>query len=510
MKKINEIKIGAILSILIIIFGCLIQIFYTPFYMKYLGTSDYGINSLVQSLMGYMGMLSLGLGNAMLRYTVRYRAEKKYEAEKSLNGMFLIIFSILMIMSFILGIIIYLNISNLFGNKFTVLELEKTKKIFLIMALNVGLSFPLSVFSTNITSHEKFLFQKSLELIRLIGVPIAGYFLMINGFGIISITILTVTFSIVINLFNVWYAFKLGIQIEFKNINWKILKEIFTYSFYIFLNIIIDRIYWDTDRIIIGKYIGTNAVAIYSIASIFNILYMSLSTAISGVLFPKVNRIIIEENAEKKLSDLFIKVGRIQYILMALISTGFILYGKDFIILWLGRNYLEVYPITLWIMIPLTIPLIQNIGITILQARNLHAFRSIIYLFIAILNIFISIFLVRNYGIIGCAVTTGISFIIGHIIIMNIYYKKKINIDIYKFWKEIFKMSIPVLVVFILAYVLNMFLLEVNVINFLIKIILYSCVYGISMFFFGINKREKSLIIIPLKYFLQKYLITYK
>lgn len=71
-------------------------------------------------------------------------------------------------------------------------------------------------------------------------------------------------------------------------------------------------------------------------------------------------------------------------------------------------------------------------------------------------------------------------------------------------------MSIPVLIVFILAYVLNMFLLEVNVINFLIKIILYSCVYGISMFFFGINKREKSLIIIPLKYFLQKYLITYK
>lgn len=76
MENSKELKIGAILSILTIIVGSLVQIFYTPFYMKYLGASDYGINSLVQSLMGYMGMLNLGLGNAMLRYTVRYRAEK--------------------------------------------------------------------------------------------------------------------------------------------------------------------------------------------------------------------------------------------------------------------------------------------------------------------------------------------------------------------------------------------------------------------------------------------------
>lgn len=504
MKQINEIKVGATLSIITIVLGSLIQIFYTPFYMKYLGTSDYGINSLVQSLMGYMGMLNLGLGNAMLRYIVKYRVEKKYEAENSLNGMFLIIFFILMIISFILGVIIYLNIPNLFANKFTILELEKTKKVFLIMAFNISLSFPLSIFSTNVTSHEKFLFQKSLELIKLISVPLIGVFLMMNGFRIIAITIVAVVFPVVISLLNVWYAFKLGMRIKFQNIDWRILKEIFGYSFYIFLNVIIDRIYWGTDRIIIGKYLGTEIITVYSIASIFNMLYISLSTSISGVLFTRINRIVVEENAEQKLSDIFIKTGRIQYILMALISTGFILYGKDFITLWLGEDYLKAYSIALWIMIPLTIPSIQNTGIIILQAKNLHAFRSIVYFFISVLNIFISIILIKSYGAIGCAVATGVSFILGHIIIMNIYYKIKINIDIYKFWKEIFKMSIPILIAFILACIFNLYFQKINIINFLIKVILYCNVYGILIFFFGINKQEKLLIIKPFYTILRK------
>lgn len=501
MSNNKELKIGVIFSILGIILGSLIQIFYTPFYMKYLGVSDYGINSLVQSLIGYIGMLNLGLGNAMLKYTLKYRIEKKYEAEKSLNGMFLIIFSILMIVSFCIGIILYLKISNLFGNKFSFSELEKTKKVFLIMLFNISFSFPLGIFSTNIASHEKFIFQKGLSLINTVGVPIIGVLLMIKGFGIIALSILTVIFSMIISMLNIRYSLKLGMRIKFKNIEWKILKEVFIYSFYIFLNAIIDRIYWNTDRVIIGKYIGTKAITIYSIASIFSMLYMSLSNAVSGVLFPKINKIIaLEENSDKKLSELFIKVGRIQYLLMALISTGFILYGKNFIILWLGKEYLEAYSICLWIMIPLTVPLIQNTGIDILQAKNLHAFRSIVYFFIAIINIFVSILLVKNYGVIGCAIATGISFIIGHIIIMNIYYKNKINIDIYKFWKEILKMSFPILIAFILAFILNLFFINMALEYFVIKIFLYSIIYIILIFFLGINKEEKKIIINLLKF----------
>lgn len=486
----NELKIGSALSILSIILGSVINIFYTPMYMKYLGTTDYGINSLVQSIMGYIGMLNLGLGSAMVRYTVRYRAEGKFEEEKSLNGMFLAIFTIIMFISIVIGAYIYCILPDLFVEKFTMEELIKTRKVFVITMIGTAVSFPVSVFSTNINSREKFLYQKSLQLLKMIMTPITGAVLMINGFGLTAVVAVTVILGLITNIFEIIYAFKIGMRIKFNNFDFEILKDISKYSFYIFLNIIIDRVYWGSDRIIIGKFIGPLVVGIYSIASIFNQIYMSLSTAISGVLFPKINKLVVEKKYNE-LSDMFIKVGRIQYILLGLVSSGFIIFGNEFIYLWLGKGYTEVYKIALWIMIPLTIPLIQNTGIAIVQARNKHQFRSIVYFFIAILNIVASIILVKNYGAIGCAIATGISFTIGNIIIINIYYWKKVDIDIPLFWKNILKMSIPIVITMMFGYLLNYFIKNYSIINFILKGSIYTVIYGILMWIMGLNKSEK-------------------
>lgn len=487
----NELRIGSMLSILSIILGSLIQILYTPMYMKYLGTSDYGINSLVQSIMGYVGILNLGLGSAIVRYTVRYRAEGKIEEEKSLNGMFLTIFFIIMGISILIGFYLYFMIPTLFIEKFTSIELIKTQKVFILMMISTAISFPISVFSTNIVSRQKFVYQKGLSLLKMIITPIVGAILMTKGFGLLAVVTSVVILNLITYIFDIFYAFKLGMRVKFKNFDINILQDISKYSFYIFLNIIIDRIYWGTDRVIIGKYMGTSAVGIYTIASIFNQVYVNLSTAISGVLFPKIN-ILVVENKLKELSDLFIKVGRLQYILLGLISSGFMVFGKEFIYLWLGEGYSDVYIISLWIMIPATIPLIQNTGIAILQARNLHQFRSIIYFFIAILNIINSIQLVKNYGAIGCAIATGISYILGNIIVMNIYYHKKINIDIILFWKSIFKMTIPIIIVFILGFIMNKIMINYSFKNFIFKGSIYTLLYLIFMYFIGMNMEEKN------------------
>lgn len=493
MKR-NELKIGSILSMLTIILSSLIQIFYTPLYMKYLGKVDYGINSLVQSIMGYMGMLNLGLGNAMLRYTIRYRAEKKDEEEKALNGMFLVIFSILMVIATIIATFIYFHMESFFGNKFTLREIEKTKKVFFIMALNVIISFPLGVFSINITSKEKFIYQKGLRVITMFLNPIVGVILMKNGFGLIAITISTVSFAVISSFLDVFYAFHLGMRAKFKDFDFMILKEIFIYSFFIFLNVIIDQIYWGTDRIIIGKYVGPVAVAIYSVGGIFNTLYMGFSTAISGVIFPRINKLIVE-NRYSEVEDMFIKIGRLQYILLGLISSGFILFGKEFIYLWMGKGYNESYEIALYIMVPLTIPLIQNTGVSIVQAKNKHQFRSIVYLFIAILNLITSIFLVKKIGAVGCAMATGGSFILGHIIIMNIYYHFKIKLNMIKFWKNILKMSIPVFLAMCIGMGIKHIFKEITYFKFILEVGLYSLIYSILLWVMGLNSYEKGQII---------------
>lgn len=491
----NELKIGTVLSMLTIVVSSIIQIVYTPLYMRYLGPGDYGINSLVQSIMGYISILNLGLGNTMLRYTTRYRAEGRIEEENSLNGMFLVIFSILMAIAFIIGVYIYVNIGEFFGERFTFEELKKTKAVFLILALNVVISFPMGVFSTNITSKEKFIYQRGIKLLTIILNPIAGALLMINGFGLIAVTVSTVFFAFISYLFDIVYAFKLGMKIKFSKFNNSILKEIFLYSFFIFLNVLIDQIYWGTDRVIIGKYVGVQGIAIYSVGAIFNTLYMGFASAVSGVLFPRINRLIAEDR-HSEVDEMFLKIGRLQYILLGLISSGFILFGRDFITLWVGKDYIEAYNIALWIMIPLTVPLIQSTGVSIMQAKNMHQFRSVVYFIIAILNLVLSVIFVKRVGVIGCAIATGISFILGQIIVMNIYYKVAVKLDMVKFWKNILKMSIPIGIVMIFGYVLNSYLSEVNYFNFLIKTSIYTVMYGVLLWVMALNNYEKSQIYI--------------
>ena len=60
----------------------------------------------------------------------------------------------------------------------------------------------------------------------------------------------------------------------------------------------------------------------------------------------------------------------------------------------------------------------------------MHKARAIVYLFIAIANVAISIPLIKLMGPIGAALGTAISLIAGNIIFMNIYYQKRIGLDI--------------------------------------------------------------------------------
>lgn len=199
-----------------------------------------------------------------------------------------------------------------------------------------------------------------------------------------------------------------------------------------------------------------------------------------------------EKASDEEFSNMFIKVGKIQFGVLALILTGFILFGKYFIQIWAGNEYINSYYIACILIIPMTVPLIQSVGLNILQAKNKNKQRSIILLVIAIINLIITIPLAKKYEGIGSAIGTSISVILGQIIILNIYYKKCIGINITRFWKEILKESVPVVISFIIGIIYIWHTGNNNLWEFLIGIILYSVIYCILFWNLGIKKEVKK------------------
>ena len=231
---------------------------------------------------------------------------------------------------------------------------------------------------------------------------------------------------------------------------------------------------------------------------------MSFSTAISGVFLPKVTAMAVRESDGRAISDLFIKTGRIQYCVMILVLTGFFLFGRQFVHLWAGEGYDDAYIIAMLFFVPLTVPLIQNLGITILQARNQMKFRSLLYLVISLVSLGAQIPLSKYYGGIGCACAIAGALVLGQIIVMNVYYQVKQKIDIVGFWIEIIKMSIvPGILTVLTYYVLQQYALD-SVVKLVAGIVLYLVVYLPLFFKLSMNAYERDLILKPIKKILKR------
>jgi len=504
LKK-NQIKIGAILSYIALAVTNIVGLVYTPFMVRIMGQSEYGLYSLVSSIVAYLSILDLGLGNAIVVYVAKSIAKGDKKEEKKLNGMFIIVYSIIGIIVLVAGLILYFNIDNMFQNTMSVEELVKAKIMVMLLVINLAVSFPMGVFGSILTAYEEFIVPKIITIVRSILMPCIMLPLLLMGYRSITMVVVNVTLNILCLIFNMIYCFKkCKIQFNFKGFDMNLIKEIFKYSFFIFLSIIIDKINWNVDQLILGSVSGTVAVAVYGVASQFNNIYLGFSTAISGVLLPKITKMVQAKASDQEISEEFVKTGRIQYLIMALIITGFLLFGKEFIMMLFGNEYEASYYIACILMVPVTIPLIQNVGVNILQAKEKHKFRTIIYLIIAILNILVSIPLAKAYGGLGTAIGTAISLILGNGIIINWYYHSKIHIDIPAFWKQILKMSVPVLLIFGAGYILRTAIIPNRFIILLAEIVCYSLVYIFIMWNFAMNQYEKELVRTPIRKILRK------
>ena len=495
----NQIKAGAILNYVIIGLNTLVGLLYTPFMLRCLGQNEYGLYSLVASVIAYLTILDFGFGNAIIRYTAKFRAEGKAQEQWEMFGMFVIVYSVIGLIALCGGMALYFNVDNLFDHTMSGADLSIAQTMMLLLTVNLAFTFPLSIFGSIISAYENFVFQRVVNIIRILlttGVMIA---LLSIGFKAIALVVVQTVFNLLTLLLNYLYEkHKLKIKIVFHKFNFAFLKEIATYSFWIFLNTIMDKIYWGTGQFVLGSISGTIAVAIFSVAILLQQMYMTFSSSISSVLLPKITMMVSHNRSAKEISELFITTGRIQYLILALILSGFIVFGQSFINLWAGQDYSYAYIITLIFFVSLLIPLIQNTGIVILQARNQMKFRSLLYLGISAVSLVFQILLTKKYGILGCSIAIGGALILGQGLIMNIYYAKKQSIAIVTFWRKIIKASIVPVVFTILGSLYTYNIALANWLQLGLSIFIFVCLYIPVLWLIGMNEYERNLVKVPI------------
>lgn len=499
----NQLKMGVILSYFSTGLNMLIQLLYTPIMIRLLGQSEYGLYTLVGSVVSYLSLFSLGFTGAYLRFYSKKKAEDDSDGIARLNGMFLTLFLTMSALAFICGMILVQFPRQIFGGNLSDSELHTAQILMGILVVNISLTFPSGLLDSMVSAHEKFLFQRIVTLLGVLFNPLLTLPLLLMGFGSIAVVSVTTLITVIKLLVNILYCKKiLHIRFAYDGFDFQILREISGFSFFLFLNMIIDQINWSVDKFILGRVSGTGAVAIYGVGAQINSLVITFSTAVSSVFAPRVNRIAAENaiDKEQKFTALFTRVGRIQYLILMLIVSGFVIFGKYFITdIYSTVEYVQAYPVAMLLIIPAFVPLIQNLGIEIQRSVNKHQIRSIIYLIMAFLNIIISIPLAKTFGPVGSALGTAIGLILANGIIMNIYYQRGLGMDMIAFWKSILSLSKGMVIPMLLGICIMKLITFRNIGIYFLMIVLYSGIYCTSMWIFGMNKEEKELLAKPLR-----------
>lgn len=490
----NQLKIGALLSYVNMAFHILIGLVYVPLLLHYLSVEEYGLYQLIGSLVAYLSVMDFGLSGTITRYYSQRLALNDKKGQENVLAIAMIIYLGIGVLVIIAGIVLYQLLDTIYGASLSMQEMVSAKAMMVLLIINVALTIPSNVFTSAITSHEQFVFLRLVTIIRSIINPIIVLAVLQFKAEALSVVQVQVVLNVIVIFCNIWYArHKIQIKIHLHSFDGALVKSMFAFAFFVFLSAIVDQVYWKTGQLILGAVSGTAAVAVFSIAIQLSTYYMQFSYGINGVFLPRLSKMAAISDDMREMNLLLIKVGRIQYTLLGLILTGFILFGQSFLSLWVGEALSGAYMMTLVIMIPLTIPLIQGLCLQIIQAKNKHAFRSIVYVIIAVANVGISIPLAKRYGGLGCAIATGSSLFLGNGIIMNIYYHK-IGIKVVEFFEEILKLSIPISLAGICGYYLVKVFPSNGWMSLVVGVLIYSVSYIILLWILGLNNYEKRLV----------------
>lgn len=491
-------KIGVVLSYLLMIFEVLSTLLLTPFILRTLGQAEYGVFKLSAAVTAYMLLLDLGVGNAVTRYVAKFKVEGNIEQSRKFLGIATIYYASIAILAIAIGAILIMIFPTAFAKGLSEYETVLGQKLLGITMLNAAVTLGSAAYNNVILAYEKFVISKGTSIINIIIKISFTYLALKCGMGSIGIVLVNFITTVLCRGFFVLYVlFGLKLIPKFKGIEIGFVKEIVLYSSFILLQMIATQLNSTIDQILIGALVTSSSVvlAVYSVGTQIVQYYQSIGSAFTGVLMPGIVKMVEEKAGSQKLTNEMIRIGRIIFMVLAFVLGGFLVLGRDFIILWAGQENSQSYIVAIILMTAYLFILTESIGTQILWAMNQHREQAILKIVIVLLNIVLTVFLIRINPLIGATIGTFISLVLGDIVVMNIIFVKKIGINLFYYYREIFKGIVPCLFISTIIGFISNTLISGGWGALIFNIAVMCVVYAVTMLMFGLNKYEKKLII---------------
>lgn len=407
----------------------------TPFVIREIGQTDYGFWIIVGSLIGYYGLLNLGVSSAISRYVAKAIGEDRIEDMNLTVNTSMAMFLCTGVLVSVGSFLVTTPVSRFFGVQAE--YVEQFRILIIVMGVTTAINFVNSVLVAIATAHEQIVLT---SMIRLVSQLFRTFFVVVfvrGDMGVIGLGLGTLIGSVVqlsMSFIVVKKRFP-WVRFELRAARWNHLKELITFGTATVVMSVALIIRQNLDSFIIGRLVNIEAVAVYGIAwQLIHYAY-SIVNAGMGVVTPRFAN-LVGRNSTELLKTMLLKSTTISSALAFGFGCLSLTLGGRFILFWVGSGFSGAIPVFMLLTGAYVASMAQNPIFGYLLAVNRHQTIAIVTLCEAGVNLLLSILLAPRYGIVGVALGTAIPMLAVKLIIQPLYFAKIAGVAVSRYLRS--------------------------------------------------------------------------
>lgn len=441
----TEIRRGALLNYTLLLLQIGIPLLLTPFVMETLGAAEYGVYMLASTIMVRLYMSDLGR-TTTTRFLSEYYGRGDSEGAARFLGNMVTLYAAIGGGLLVLGLFIYPWLGDIFSH-FTAEELGIYRILYLMTLVNAAIMFPARSLAGVADAQQRYTIPGIIAVATSVVNALGTVLLLVLGLRSVGLIALSISTGIIALVCNVMYCFiGLNARISLNKWNRNICRGIFVFSFWMFLNQLINILNAGTGNYIVAITQSPTAAGVYTNGLMIYGHYYLLAGGLSMLFFPRVVHMVMQGACPQAQTEAMARLGRALLMIMGAPLMALLFFGKEFFVLWVGHIPVSdaelSYHITLCLVIPQTFSLVQDLGRQISQARDALRQRVLITGFNSLLFIVVSFFVCKYYGIAAQAVWAAVSILI-QLAMLNLIHYRGLGLHVRKFYVTTFRGAIP-------------------------------------------------------------------
>jgi len=491
------------------LFSAIVSFFLGPYILGKLGATSYGIWALIGSLVGYFGLLDLGVRSAVTKFVASYHSAGNHDGASDVKSAALLAFT----MAGFLAIVVAVAISPFVDRIFSIPpgSEQTARTAVVIMATNIAVALVTGVYGGILTARHRFDLSNA---VNVVGVTVRSAAIVIaletsqtiagnTDRGIIILAVIQLFSSIVqLMLARILSrrAYREAETSVRRAISLENLKKILSFGLLSSGLHVLGATAHNSALILIGALLPVAMVTYYSIAESLAEYTRQLLSGITHTVMPMVGSM---EGAGQVDSVKRVLVDGTRYaslVVLPIIAT-FIVRGESFISLWMGAEYgrlsgqiLIIVSVALWAMVG------YQVCTTIMIGLGKQKGMMPIFGFEAVTNIALSIVLIQNIGVLGSAWGSLIPRLLAALVMAVAYAKRVLHISIREYYVD----SLARPIVAILPFAAVSYGVEAtwpagNLAVFFLQVALVFPVAMLGCWIFGLKPGERTRCLNALK-----------